>query len=353
MTQEDYFLLEDDSYSSLKVFADSRKKYYKKYIEKQDVEEEETPSLTKGSLLDTIIFSPDEFDKRFVMTTAIKPTGQMGQFVDALWEEAKKYLDEEGNITKDFEGLMKEAYNKVKFNYKGEEVAFKRKKLETVILEFNTDEGGILYFNQLKKAEGKSVVDVFMVNNAEKTHKDLKTSRNTMDIMNQKSDKNYDVYNQLVILFTFNGYPLKSMLDKVIVDHIKKEIRLYDLKTCWDNEAEFQHNYLKYRYYLQLAVYQMAALTWAKKEGWEGYRIIPIQFVVADTANTQAPLVYETDARNLLEGLDGFYLSGKKYKGLNQIVEELKWHKETKIWDISKENYDNNGRVKIRPFTEK
>lgn len=77
-----------------------------------------------------------------------------------------------------------------------------------------------------------------------------------------------------------------------------------------------------------------------------------MQFIVIDSSNYQNPLIYLTDSVNLAQGMDGFTMHGKYYPGVEWAIENLKWHKETNIWEISKENYENKGIVKIKPFIE-
>lgn len=352
MTEAEYRLLPYDSYSSLKDFVDDRKKYYKKWVAKEEVQEELSKSLVMGSMVDTLLYSPSEFDKKFILTTTQAPTGQMGEFVSNLYRRSVECIEgSEPILTRSIEVVMKEAYNDVKYNRAGDVVAFKRKTFDQVVEDFTGSEAE-LYYRQLLNSIGKSVVELYEIQSAERLVNELKNNWVTKEIVNRKSDKDVDIYEQLIIIFEYKGYKLKSMLDKAIVDHRRKMIFIYDLKTCWDNEKEFQSNWFKYKYYLQAATYYLAILHWAEKEGWGNYQIIPMQFIVADTTNHQNPLIYQTDAVNLQQGLEGFTLRGKYYLGVDRAITDLKWHRETNIWDISPENYENKGLVKIKPFTE-
>jgi hypothetical protein len=74
-----------DSSSSLKEFSTNRRKYYKKYILNENVEEEDNKASVTGRVVETLLLEPEEFDNRFYMSTcASAPTGLMLDFVTAL-----------------------------------------------------------------------------------------------------------------------------------------------------------------------------------------------------------------------------------------------------------------------------
>jgi len=50
-----------------------------------------------------------------------------------------------------------------------------------------------------------------------------------------------------------------------------------------------------------------------------------------------------------MEGYTGFTFENKYYVGVKDIVEGLKWAKETNEWRISKKNYISNGIVSLKP----
>lgn len=354
MTEKEYRALPYDSYSSFKVFSEDRKEYYKKFVEGIEDKKEETPRhLVMGSLVDTLLFTPKEFDDRFAMALVQPPTGQMADFTQALYRRSVESMDGDGKLLRGMEVLSKEAYNDVKYDRNGNIVAFKRKgdSYEGVFEKF-TEGNAELYYRQLISCHGKEVVELIEVQSAEKLVAELKRNWITKDIINTSTNKDKEVYNQLIIIFEYKGHMVKAMIDKLIIDHIAKKIYIFDLKTCWNNEKEFQGNWFKYRYYLQGAVYYLATLWWADKEGWKDYIIVPMQFIVVDTLNQRNPLIYPTDSINLQQGLEGFVLRGKYYMGVDRIINDIKWHNETSIWDMSLENYENQGIVKIKPFIE-
>jgi hypothetical protein len=49
----------------------------------------------------------------------------------------------------------------------------------------------------------------------------------------------------------------------------------------------------------------------------------------------------------MLDAKKGFEHKGKKYPGVDSLIEDLDWAIENDIWNISRENYINNGVVKL------
>jgi hypothetical protein len=71
-----------DSSSSLKEFSLDRKKYYRRYILGESVEDKDTQAATIGRVVETLLLEPEEFDGRFYMSScASAPTGLMLAFV--------------------------------------------------------------------------------------------------------------------------------------------------------------------------------------------------------------------------------------------------------------------------------
>jgi hypothetical protein len=72
------------------------------------------------------------------------------------------------------------------------------------------------------------------------------------------------------------------------------------------------------------------------------------RFIVCDSTNYYSPLIYTLSGTDMHEAFSGFEHKGRKYPGVKQIIEDLKWAIENDIWNISRENYLNNGVVNIK-----
>jgi len=360
MTEAQYRALDIDSYSSIKVFIEDRKKYYKKFVLKESVRDGDTPSTTFGSLVDCLMFTPDEFDSRFALSISDTPKGQYAKLIDELMNVTERSVGESGEVTREIEDMLEEAYNNVKYDRNGTIVDFKRDSFEVVKRKFVGSDLEI-YYKQLREAHGKDVIEPVMVDNALNIINELRTNSITAEIINMVTNSNLTVYNQFPIIgnlkdclgeeITEEESKAKCLVDKLIIDHTAREIHIYDLKTAWDNEGEFLNNYFKYKYYIQASLYFYLVVEWKKKQPEiKDYTVRWPAFIVADSNNYKSPLIYVTDNTNMNQGMRGFIIRGKYYPGVINAVRDMIWHKRTGIWNISRENYRNNGIVPVRIF---
>lgn len=360
MTETQYRALDIDSYSSIKVFIEDRKKYYRRFVLKEPVRDSDTPSTIFGSLVDCLLFTPDDFERRFALSITDTPKGQYGKLIEELMDITSRSVNESGEVTRELEDMLEDAYNAVKFDRNGNLVDFKRDSFEVVKRKFMGSDLEI-YYRQLREAHGKEVVEPLAVENALKVIAELKSNNVTAEIVNMSNGEGITVYNQFPIIgdlrdalgedVTEEEAKAKCLPDKLIIDHVNKEIHIYDLKTAWDNEGEFLNNYFKYKYYIQGALYFFLVVEWARKQSdLEYYKVRFPAFIVADSNNYKNPLIYTTDSSVIAQGMRGFIIKGKYYPGVVRAVKDIIWHKRTGIWNISRENYDNNGIVKIKPF---
>lgn len=348
MTEQQYHELDLMSYSRLKVFTEDRIKYkreYETYIaKKQGVD---TPATRFGSLVDCKLLEPRAFDERFVIAKNPKPTGQMLKFVEMLYELTVDATNDDGIVTVDLSTLMEEAYNRVAFNDEGERVAFIKKDFNKVVVDFMKT--GEKYYKEMRHNTGRYLVTMKDIQKAEQLVQTLKTHRVTKDIMNITTGGDYEVRNQEMIFYEARGHKCKSMVDKLFINHKKKLIQPFDLKTTYFIEG-FLYNYLKYRYYIQAGLYDYGVKSLAEKEGLSDYTVLPMRFIAADSNCYYDPLIYRLDYKNLQQALEGFEVEGRVYMGVDQALDDIHWHRENNIWTSSKSNYDNKGIVPIKLF---
>ncbi len=331
-----------DSSSSLKEFSLDRKKYFRKYILGEDVEDKDTQAATMGRIVETLLMEPEEFDKRFFMSSCAEaPSALMLAFVNALYKHTKDATAEDGTVTRSFEELSRDAYVDSGFKI----------KYDAVITKFVGSDAEV-YYNEMRtvKSNNLTVVTAEDVNNAEKIVEELRNNPITSKIVNLVSSKRYSVYNQLQVEnYEVNGHTFKSMMDKVVVDHEQQTIQVYDLKCTWSVENFLEEYYLYRRAYIQAYLYTIAAAAFRDtKDELEGYEVLPPRFIVCDSTNYYNPLIYTLSEQDLTDAYEGFTHKNREYKGVGEIIEDLKWALENNVWNLSRENFENNGLVKIR-----
>lgn len=330
-----------DSSSSLKDFSMDRKKYHKKYILNEVVEDEESKAATMGRMVETLLMEPELFDERFHVSTCMAtPTGLMLEFVEALYRHTVEATAEDGTITRNFEDLCKDAYADSGFKI----------KLDAVLGKFIGSEAEI-YYKEIRevRTKGLTVVATKEIENAEKIVLELRTNAITADVVNTISDANYTVHNQLQIEgYKVFGHEFKSMLDKVIVNHRDRTIQAYDLKCTWSVENFYEEYYLYRRAYIQGYLYINAVYEHFKELiDDSGYEVLPMKFIVCDSTNYANPLIYNMSQKAYEAAEDGFEHKGRQYPGVKDLIRDLKWALEYDIWNISRENYINSGIVNI------
>lgn len=331
------------SYSSLKTFDNDRAKFYREFVLGDKREESESASTLMGSLVHCLL-AQQKVEDKFHLLSAVEPKGQMKELVDALFRRTLKGMVD-GQQTEKFITLFSDAVQEVKFDGAGKEVAFKGKDMEKILSMFEGTDAEI-YYKELMLTIGKSVVTVNLITKAEQMVEKLRGHSYTHEYANARSSQGIDVFNELPILFEVGGVPYKSMLDKVIVNHEEKTITSLDWKTSWDNE-EPQRAYLKFGYYLQAALYHEALNIWATEHNLQDYGIIPMKYIFCDTSGFADPVVLELSVEDLVAGWNGFTIRGYRYRGLNELMNDIAWHVETGNWATSKAIFDARGHLQL------
>ena len=337
-TEAQYRAIYLDSSSSLKDFSMDRKKYHKKYILNEVVEDEDSKAATMGRMVETLLMEPHLFEERFHLSTCMStPTGLMLEFVEALYRHTVAATGEDGVVNRGFIDMAQDAYVDSGFKI----------KFDAVMAKF-TDSEAEIYYKEIREVRAKklTVVTSADITNAEKIVTELRTNPVTADIVNLTSDSRYSVYNQLQVEnYEVEGHMFKSMMDKVVVDHDKKLITVYDLKCTWSVENFYNEYYLYRRAYIQGYLYYYAAKH--HFADLDGYNILYPKFIVCDSTNYMNPLVYSMTIDSFDNAEKGFEYKGREYPGVKSLIEDLKWALENDKWNISRENHINNGVVKL------
>lgn len=342
-TEANYRAIEMNSSSSLKEFSLDKKKYHRKYILGEKVDDKDTQAATTGRVVETLLLEPEEFDNRFHMSSCAKaPTGLMLDFVNALYTHTASATNEHGQITKNFEDIAKDAYVDSGFKI----------KFDAVLAKFAGSDAEV-YYNELRivKAKGLTIVTTEDVTNAERIVTELKTNSTTAEIVNLINSVRWEVFNQFQIEgYNVDGTQFKSMFDKLVIDHDNKTIQVYDLKCVWAVENFYEEYYLYRRAYIQAYLYYRAAKSMAKDPDSEyyGYYVSEPKFLVCDSTNYMSPLIYTLSEEDLKDAYNGFEHKGRTYPGVKELIQDLKWAIENDRWNISRKNYLERGLVNIK-----
>lgn len=168
-------------------------------------------------------------------------------------------------------------------------------------------------------------------------------------LFNHKSTKAYfncndhceEIY-QLELNFDYKGRNMKCILDKVIIDHQKMTVQPLDLKSGSFPAKDFGSSFFKFAYYKQGAIYNRAIKEWLKESPYSGYTVLPFKFVYLPTFDNENPKTFILSEKWEKAAWDGFRTaSGYKYRGIDELVDEINWHIKHQVFNETREFYEN------------
>lgn len=325
----DYRNIDRLSYSQLSYFYKNRIKYWKKYVLKEDIEDEESNYLLMGNLVDTLITEPENFDKKYIVTNATLPTPQMTQFCKFLLNNSSKFETFSDNLVKSYDELKEWNGGKLGTGF------------EKYVENFTKE--GQEYYKELLASVGKKVISIEQATIAEEIHKKIKNCKAFLP-------QGEEVLHKVVVLFDLEYFdfegniqiePMKCELDLIDICNKTKKIYPKDLKIVSFVEDFFTQSFLKNNYYIQQALYSFALYTWKKDTKYEDYEIMPFQFLVADQLNQLEPLLFVCDTDYMEKGFSGFTWNNKYYKGIYDLMKEMSYNLKENKWGKSLFNKNN------------
>ena len=206
----------------------------------------ETPSLTFGSAVDALITGGQkEFDEHFVVAEFPSISDNLKTIAQTLFA---RYSDTHRNLSDIDDDVLAQV---------GEECDFwanpKYKNHRVKLIK----EGCQEYYTIMYAARGKHIVDTETYNQVCAAVRALKESEATKQYFQDDDpfDDSLQGFYQLKFKMPFEGFELRCMLDRVIVDHKNKKIYPIDLKTSSDTEWDFYRAFVKWRYDIQARLY--------------------------------------------------------------------------------------------------
>lgn len=336
--------------SMLKVYESNPFQFYKEFVLKEEKKDKNSQAILIGSVVDFGLLEckgdmtkfEQELDKGFVMFHEVKGTSQQYTLADLIFDESVRHVDADGKITTSFLTRFTDAFTKAQADG-----LYKRKTLEWALEDFANSKANE-YLKLRIQAVGKKVIDIRVIDKAKFIISQLMTDPFTRHIFNQEGTLTHVPIEWTYTTLFGNQIPCKQEVDHLTIDHEQKKVIISDLKCNYDNEM-FDYSYLKYGYYIQNAFYRLGVREWLDKNGMCEYEIVDgMRFIVADTSgNNRRPLIYHTSMNDVEKGLNGFYINGLHYEGVYGLMEGVSWAMENGIYNITKQNFENNGIVPL------
>lgn len=243
----------------------------------------ETPSLTFGSCVDTLITgSEEEFNKLFMVAEL------SNNISDTLVTIVKRLF----NDFKDTYHNLKDIPDDVIIQ-DIEDIQWNNHWLpKTRVKKIKEDCTG--YYSLLYIANNRTIISTKTYNEVLRTVDALKSHDSTKFYFepNNMFDNNIERFYQLKFKATFNNVDYRCMMDEVIVIHDKKIIVPIDLKTSSHTEWDFAQSFLQWNYMIQGRLYYRILKDNLEKDDYfKDFNIAPYKFIVVNK-NTLTPLVW-------------------------------------------------------------
>lgn len=284
-----------------------------------------------GSLTDDLLYSKmvdkNHFKKKYYICDGNKPTATLGKLIDIIIENKNKKPSKE------------EVLDIVKKN----SYLSSTKKEELLIENFDKKEFWE-YLDSHYKSKGRLLIGSLDYSLAEELVSILRTHENSKHIFDIKP--NLSTIYQFPVKFEFKGFLLRGLIDFVIIDHDKKTIKFIDLKTGKDSYDFFVSSLLKFRYDLQEAVYTLAFEEVKKSLDLKDYTLENFEFLYISRSE-KIPVIYKVTEKWHVAAKNGYSINGRHIKGLYELIDDIKWHWDNKIFDIPKEIYISKGKIEL------
>ncbi len=242
----------------------------------------ETPSLTFGSAVDSIITGgQEEFDERFMVAEFPSIPDSIVEIIKSLYKQYAGTYRSLLNIPDNSIIRETEAQN-YQMNWKPETRA-------KVIREKGTD-----YYNLLFVAGDRCIIDTQTYQDAVNAVRVLKESSSTKLYFADDNPFEPDIERlyQLKFKGEFDGITYRNMADLIIVNHKEKWVKPVDLKTSSHTEWDFYKSFVDWKYDIQARLYwAIIRQNMDKDEYFRDFKLLDYDFIVVNK-RTLTPLVW-------------------------------------------------------------
>ena len=242
----------------------------------------ETPSLTFGSAVDSIITGgQEEFDERFMVAEFPSMPDSIVKIIKSLYKQYAGTYRSLLNIPDS--SIIRETEDQ---NY---QMNWKPETRAKVIREKGTD-----YYNLLFVAGDRCIIDTQTYQDVVNAVRVLKESSSTKLYFADDNPFEPDIERlyQLKFKGEFDGITYRNMADLIIVNHKEKWVKPVDLKTSSHTEWDFYKSFVDWRYDIQARLYwSIIRQNMDKDEYFKDFKLLDYDFIVVNR-RILVPLVW-------------------------------------------------------------
>ena len=308
------------SYSGLSKLRYSPALFYHHYVLGQR-EDTVDKNMVEGSLIHCLLLTPERFNDDFVIMPSTLPSENPTKVINMLYEQYK--VIKAVTPTDKRESLADFSTDLLKLLI--EVNLYQTLKQDVQRLSKIINERTETYWEFLKKANGKTIIDDDVNNFCMAVVEKCKNSGKVMDLMGffGNSFNGIAHYNELE-LAKFEpslSFGLRGFIDNLVIDSEKKEIRINDLKKTGKSLSLFEESIEYYNYWMQAGMYYKLVEYNYKHLLDEGYSLV-FRFIVIDPYMQIAPIHVSQDTlKSWLSKTD-------------QALEEANYHFQQKNFDL-------------------
>jgi len=302
-----------------------------KSIDEKSLYYEEKGHFIIGGGVDTFLTQgEEEFERQYYWFKTKKPSAAMMSVCQELFDKTSELGLPMDQLSVD---IILEVANSQQYRMNYGDAA----KVKAVIKD------GQEYYNELVLAGGRQICDDDQWKLIHEIVHSLQESEVTGNLFDNiyGSGEDVDIIYQLPIYFELEGVKYKALLDMIVINHVNKNFRVFDLKTMGDYLINFPMSVRRHRYDIQANMYALAIehkLNQIEKiigKNITDYSHKPFSFVVESTINPGSPIIAEVSQDLLYLG----YLGRKRLfvdkipvsseiKGIKYLMDEYKWYLE-------------------------
>lgn len=277
--------------------------------------------LEKGTMIHEYILQPEEFWKDYEILDFEVPKVKQQRDLCEYYSSHKL-----ADPLADDDKLLLEAYNNSYNNTKSAEI---RKNEAKKIVETYSD-----YINYLQISTTKKVISFADLNMLKQIKQNLQEHVAANKLL-FNVPTTYTCHNEFHINWQYKNIDCKSLLDRVMFDHVNKKIILIDLKTTSDI-YNFKHSVEEFDYYRQIAFY-LCAITW--------YMLNELNLNVDDYDLEAYIIAIQTNGKYEVRVFNMFNEEEllKRKDIISEALTEISYHISSNNWEHTRKYYENDG----------
>jgi len=240
------------SYSSINKLLFNPKLFYSYYILGQKEDKVES-YLVEGQLTHCLLLENTQFNNRYVVSPSVVPSENVKSIVDEVY---KIYLNDYPNDEVTLRNELSEYDSEILSLM--DEQDFYLKIIDKDKRVSKVTSTGTEYFNFLKEASGKILIDSNIYNKCLDNVELIKEDKCYKEYLGLSMDSDRDhVYNELALEYYDSDLDinLKGFVDNVSIDMKNKVIYINDLKTSSKTLSDFPDTVEYYNYWIQACIY--------------------------------------------------------------------------------------------------